>query len=164
VDRLRDEDFLTSGPFDWPSKGAVARGVALVGDAAGYFDPFTGQGVFQALTGAELLVDAVGPVLAHRFPSPVTQSRALERALHRYARRKRRLTHSARRVQWLIEQVLSRPELANHVLARLARAPAAMHRVVEVTGDLRPPRSLLSPAVASSFLFPSAGGPLDSDR
>jgi flavin-dependent dehydrogenase len=160
VDELRDDDILASGPFDWPSRGPVARGAALVGDAAGYYDPFTGQGIFQAMAGAELLAAAVGPVLTQSSPC----HDELDRALERYARQKRRLTRPARRVQWGIEQVLSRAWLADFALARLARAPAAMQRLVEVTGDLQPPRSLLSPVVASSFLFPPPGGTLDSSR
>lgn len=150
LDALTEDALLASGPFDVPTHGPVARGAALVGDAAGYFDPFTGQGIYQAMAAAERLANAVGPALERGAPSAAE----LDRALRRYARSKGRLTRPARRVQRGVERVLSRPWLANRVLGRLAEAPAAMDRLVAVTGDLRSPASLLSPGVVKSFLFP----------
>ncbi|MGK7313158.1 MAG: NAD(P)/FAD-dependent oxidoreductase [Candidatus Longimicrobiales bacterium M2_2A_002] len=140
---------LASGPFDWPTRSPVADGAALVGDAAGYYDPFTGQGIYQAMAAAERLVAAVGPALeAGAGPA------SLDPALTRYAADKARLTRPARRVQRLVEAVVSRPWLADLALGRLRDAGVAMDRLIEVTGDLRPPRSLLSPAVVSSLVRP----------
>ncbi len=156
---LGDDEILASGPFDWPSRGPVAHGAALVGDAAGYYDPFTGQGIHQGMAAGVLLADAVASVLAD---SPTLSEPDLDRALRQYARRKRRLTRPVRRFQWAVEQAISRPWLADRAVDRLARAPAAARRVVEVAGDLRRPRSLLSPAVALSFLFPPSGGPVET--
>lgn len=139
--------FLASGPFDWPTRAVAAPGVALVGDAAGYYDPFTGQGVYQAMAGARLLAEAVEGVRLH---DPDER----QAGLRRYARAHRRLAAPPRRLQRLIELVLSRPPLADRALRRLARAPAAMDRLVEVTGDLRVPAALLSPRLLSTLLFP----------
>ena len=144
---------LASGPFDWPTRTPVADGAALVGDAAGYYDPFTGQGIYQAMAGAEQLVVAVGPALA------TGADHRLDDALGRYAVAKRRLTRPARRVQRWVEAVVSRPRLADLALGRLAAARPAMDRLIEVTGDLRPPRSLLSPAVVSSLIVPPTPEP-----
>lgn len=141
---------LASGPFDWPTRSPVARGAALVGDAAGYYDPFTGQGIHHAMEGAVRLAEAVGPALSTRDPDP----RTLDRHLRRYARDKRRLTLPARAVQRVVEWTLASPRRANAALGRLARAPVAMNRLVAVTGDLRSPVSLLSPVVVSSLVFP----------
>ena len=163
-DRLGDAadpvagEILASGPFDWPSRGPVAAGAALVGDAAGYYDPFTGQGIHNALAGAESLDREVGPVLESArvaTASTPTPEAALDAALARYARAHGRRTRPVRRLQRLIEAVLSRPWLADRALARLARAPVVMDRLIEVTGDLRPPGSLLSPRLLSSFLIPA---------
>lgn len=160
LDELRPDSVLASGPFDVPTRAPLAPGAALVGDAAGYYDPFTGQGVYQAMAAAELLADAVGPAL---MATPFSY-RSLDRGLSGYARSQRRLTAPARRVQHGVEWVLSRPWLANRILHRLATAPAAMDRLVAVTGDLRRPVSLLSPAVVSSFIVPPRGGPIDLHR
>ena len=40
-----------------------ADGVALVGDAAGFYDPFTGEGLYTALRGAELLAEVAHDAL-----------------------------------------------------------------------------------------------------
>lgn len=152
MDRLGDGPFgplLASGPFDWPTRAPVAAGAALVGDAAGYYDPFTGQGIYQAMAGAEILAGAVGPALAQG-----SAPREVDRALYVYARAKQRLTRPTRRIQRVVETVVSRPRVANAVLHRLSVAAPAMDRLVQVTGDLRSPRSLLSPSVVSSLVFP----------
>src|SRR5207245_6010617 len=41
----------------------AAPGVLLVGDAAGFYDPFTGEGLSYALRGAELAAEAVEAAL-----------------------------------------------------------------------------------------------------
>jgi len=137
---------LASGPFDWPVRRASAAGAALVGDAAGYYDPFTGQGVYHAMAGGELLAQTLGPALRHG---------AVDGALRQYVRAHRRLTTPSRRLQRLIELALSRRRSADLVLGRLARTPTVMDRLVAVTGDLLPARSLISPAMVATFLLPS---------
>ena len=44
--------------------GSSADGAALVGDAADFFDPFTGEGIYSALRGAELLAEAAAAALS----------------------------------------------------------------------------------------------------
>ena len=142
---------LASGPFDWPTRAVVADGAALVGDAAGYFDPFTGQGIYQALASAELLAEEADLALRRGDVSA--------RALRRYATRRHRALRGARMLQHLIDHVVRRPPFADAAVRRLARAPAAAAALIAATGDLLPPRRLLSPAVALSFVFGSRRRP-----
>ena len=66
------------GPLAYRVSAPREGGVLLVGDAAGFYDPFTGEGIFTALRSAELAVDvAVHAVRTHDV-SP--------RALARYHR------------------------------------------------------------------------------
>lgn len=51
--RLVDKP-LATGPFDQRVRAVTAPGALLAGDAAGYFDPLTGQGIYRALRSAEL--------------------------------------------------------------------------------------------------------------
>jgi flavin-dependent dehydrogenase len=136
---------LASGPFDSPARFVTARGIALVGDAAGYYDPFTGQGITQAMAGSIVLAREAVPLLhaaAATGPLP---------PLPAYARQVRRLVRGPRLVQRMIEAVISRPALADFALARLARAPAAGRALLAVTGDLAPARSLFAPGVLLAF-------------
>src|SRR5205814_701340 len=52
-------DVLATGPFAQWARRPVVDGTLLVGDAADFFDPFTGQGIYSALRGAELAADCL---------------------------------------------------------------------------------------------------------
>lgn len=134
---IEGAEILASGPFDWPVRHVVCDGAALVGDAAGYYDPFTGEGIYHALAGAELLAEQASAALAG--------PRADRAALRTYAAEHRRLTRPARRVQRMIEFVCARPRLADLAFRRIGRRPDIARALVGVTGDIMPPRSLISP-------------------
>lgn len=125
-----------SGPFDWPVRRAWAPGVALVGDAAGYFDPFTGQGIHQALRSAEIAADAVDATLR----TPETDGVALRA----YGRALRSELRGTRSLQRLLEAVMARPRLRGPVLGALS-AGGALDEIVRVTGDAVPTAALLHP-------------------
>lgn len=131
---------LASGPFDSPTRTVALPGAALVGDAAGYYDPFTGQGIFQGLTSALILAEEAAFALG-------AGSRHIPHLKH-YARRREHALRGPRLVQHLIETIISRPHLADFAIDRLARSPTTTATLIAITGDLRPARSLLSPRVA----------------
>lgn len=138
-----DVEILTSGPFDWPTRQIVFSGAALVGDAAGYYDPFTGQGIYQALASAELIAEHVDAALRDRHNE--------QRHLRSYAQRQRALTRPARRVQYLIEQICARPRIGRHTFRTLARESHVAAQLISVTSDLAPGSALLSPATLAKF-------------
>ena len=145
---IRDDvAILASGPFDWPVRRTAFDGALLAGDAAGYFDPFTGQGIYQALAGAELL----GEHAAHMLLQPATRAR--DRRW--YMQRQRALVAPARRVQHVVDFVCARPRLAARVFRALAQTPPLAARLVAVTGDMRPVRDLLSPLLLARLLAAS---------
>ena len=57
---------VSIGPLAHRVRSPVAPGAVLVGDAAGFINPFTGQGVFLALTGAEAAAGAMLAALRNR--------------------------------------------------------------------------------------------------
>lgn len=123
-----------SGPFDRPVSRVVFDGAALVGDAAGYFDPFTGQGIFQALT------DAVG--LAPVALAALERDDVSAQALLPYALRRRREARGIRAFQRVVDAALARPSLADPAISVVRASPRLANAVLAVTGDLLRPLSL----------------------
>jgi menaquinone-9 beta-reductase len=145
---MNEAAILASGPFDRPVSPVVFDGAVLVGDAAGYYDPFTGQGVYQAMHGAELLA-----AFAH---DALRANDCSARRLAGYDRALVRMRRGPRLVQRGIEHVLARPTVANIAIRRVAAAPAFARSIVAVTGDLAPAASLLQPRALLSLLHRSA--------
>lgn len=101
---------------------AVARdGVALVGDAAGFCDPFTGEGMSLALRGAELLAGAL----------------AGGRGLAGYVEDFALAIGRRRRVGELLQGLLARRRLAEGLAAGLAALPLAARLLVADTAGYR---------------------------
>lgn len=133
-----------SGPFDWPVRRRSAPGVVLVGDAAGYYDPLTGQGIYRALRSAELAAATIDRTLRRGRVS-----------WHAFREYDRTLGREFRRGRWLqraIELVVSRAALREPIVTRLAEAPESLSALIRVTGDAAPGRSLLAPPVWWAFL------------
>jgi len=122
---------MGSGPFDQPVPRAWADGVLLVGDAAGYFDPATGQGIGRALVSARLAAEAI--LAGGRIHD-----------LRGYGRRLQRSRRSGVRVQRIIEAVSGRPALLERLLPAMART-GILDRLIAVTGDVAPASELWSP-------------------
>ncbi len=144
VDRLHGAEIvapvLAAGPFARSSRRATADRAVLVGDAADFYDPFTGEGVFAALRGAELLSDHAIGLLEHDTLSSA--------ALRGYDRARRRQFGG----KWLNERMIAfaidRPVLFDRIADRLARRPGMADLLVGVTGDFVPPSAVLRPSFA----------------
>jgi flavin-dependent dehydrogenase len=123
------------GPLAYRVNPPRHDGVLLVGDAAGFYDPFTGEGIFSALRGAELAAEtaaralAAGDVSAHAL-------RAYRRARREAFRAKERLTR-------VIQFAVRRRWAANLTATFLVRRPGALDLLLGVVGDYVPPAALL---------------------
>src|SRR5262249_46454559 len=97
--------FLGTGPVFFTRKPPVERGILMVGDAAGFLDPFSGQGQTMALASGMLAADTVERALAGEI--------ALERLPRIYARAWRR--RFARRFGWgaIFRRLMLKPLLAS---------------------------------------------------
>ncbi|HWV57282.1 MAG TPA: FAD-dependent monooxygenase, partial [Longimicrobiales bacterium] len=149
LDAAQRPPVLASGPFDLATRDVMVPGAVLAGDAAGYFDPFTGQGIYHALADARILSASVPAALGARSP------RDEIRAMKGYARQHRRMIREAEALQRLIDAVIRRPQLASLAVHRLAHAHAAADALIAATGDLRRARSLLLPRVLLALLAPT---------
>lgn len=133
-----------TGPFQVTPRTVAAPGVLLVGDAAGYFDPLTGQGIHRALATARLAARFV-PALV-RSASDGADARHGEADLHRrYRRELRRVLAPGRRVQRAVDAVVDRPVLIEAVGSLLSLRSGLAGLLLEVTGDRLPASSLLRP-------------------
>ncbi len=134
-----EDSVMVTGPFDLPTRRAWGPGALLVGDAAGYYDPFTGQGVYQAMLSARLAADAIDEAL---LDDPSRERRALAA----YNRRLRRTLAPTRALQRVIEAVVARPGLMPHFVKALSRDErGAARHLLRATGDLASPVTLVNP-------------------
>ena len=130
---------LATGPFASASRRAWAPGAALVGDAADFFDPFTGEGIYAALRGAELLA----PHVAARARG--TDVRDADARWREYDRARVREFRGKWAVERIIGAAVTFPRLMNVAARSLALRPAMAHTIVGVTGDFVPAREVLRP-------------------
>lgn len=130
-------DVIAVGPFDARSRRTTADGILLVGDAAEFFDPFTGEGIGTALAGAEMAARVLDAALAH--PGPVRAP-----ALTPY----RTLRRQAFLGKWMVERMIGygmlAPGLFDRAIGRLDRRGLA-DTLIGVTGAFVSPWRVMNP-------------------
>ncbi|GMR13918.1 MAG: hypothetical protein BMS9Abin29_2144 [Gemmatimonadota bacterium] len=147
-----------SGPFDVPRPRAVSDGVLLVGDAAGYYDPLTGQGIYRALLSAELAAPVIDRALRQTVDRRVSGGPRLplsRATLAPYEARLHRAFRRGRGIQRIIEGVVSRRRVRGLVFGGLQLFPALGDALIGLTGDVPTPYSLLNRTLRTR------GGPME---
>jgi flavin-dependent dehydrogenase len=124
------------GPLAYRVKEPRAGGVMLAGDATGFYDPFTGEGIFTALRSAELLAEVAHAAL-ERGTLEASALRPYAAARREHFRGKARLTRA-------LQFVIARRRLANAAAHALLRRPALLDLLMGVLGDFVPPAALFS--------------------
>lgn len=147
-------------PVDWrsaercdPIEGAAPLGhrIArrhgpnwlLVGDAAGFLDPFTGEGLHRALVSAELAASAID---RHLDGDP--------RGLPGYEAAMRARFRAKDALSLLVQAFLGRPALFDYAARRLAVRSAVRETMGLVMGDLVPASRGLDPRFLAALLAP----------
>lgn len=132
-----------TGPFAHTTTAQTLPGIALVGDAAGYVDPLTGEGIYFALFGARAVAGAIEQAL--HVPARATAAMASYRR-----ERQRELAPRLCAARWL-QRGLRHPWLVRTLVAALRRWPSLADLVVTMTGDTIHPRDLWRPSFWRSF-------------
>lgn len=111
----------------------------LVGDAAGFVDPFTGEGIYRGLRSARAAAEAItaGGDIARSYRAARHRSLAAKSALG-----------------WVIQGFLAAPWLLEHTIERLERRPVAALRLGSALGDCRPATDALAPRAVLEVLRP----------
>lgn len=118
-------------------------GWLLTGDAAGFFDPFTGEGLHRAFVSADLAARAILAPTAQRGEAMASYQRAMQR---------RFLAKDA--VSWLVQSFLARPAWFEYAARRVAARPAVRATMGLVMGDLVPAGRALDPRYLAALLAP----------
>lgn len=137
---------MVTGPFNSWSRRVTADGALLVGDAADFFDPFTGEGIYSALKGAELAAAVLEESLT--LPGAIPA-----RALREYPRLRRQAFGGKWAVERLIGYAMYLPALFNRAVDRLGRRSGMAHTLIGVTGDMVPAREVLNPVFLSRMML-----------
>ena len=131
----------------------AGRGWLLVGDAAGFLDPFTGEGLHRALVSAELAAQAL-TAQALTAQAPAALSPAGEAVAAGYERAMRRRFRAKDFVSLVVQGFLGRPALFEYAARRLAARPDARETMGLVIGDLAPASRALDPRFLAALLRP----------
>lgn len=132
-----------SGPLAYWRRRCVADRIVLVGDAAAYMDPMTGQGVYLALRGAELASAAVLDALRH--------VRSPRRGLAAYARARHEL-RGVFVISRILQALTFRPGIAARVVRQLRAEPHLGAALIAAVGNIAPPESVLRPGFIARTL------------
>lgn len=133
------------GPLAHAVRAVAAPGVLLAGDAAGFLNPFTGQGVFLALTSAE---NAARAIVA------LTRGEASEeRAFARYADERSADFAARKRLSSAVGALIDIAPLARRAAAKLARSPRLSATLLDALAGLRSPQSALTAAVLGKLVL-----------
>lgn len=115
----------TLGPLAVESRGAGAHGLLLAGDAAGFIDPMTGDGLRFAIRGAELAAAAA----LRELETGAATHRALARERMREFGGKWRLNRTLR-------ALVASPRGIDMAAALMSRWGAPLRSLIAVSGDV----------------------------
>lgn len=131
-----------TGPFASRARAPWFSGGMLVGDAADFFDPFTGEGIYSALRGGELLAPFADEAIAANNSQHANDEHA---ALRAYERERQRVFGGKWRVERLIGTAVSSPAIMNVAARVLSTDRELSDLLIGVTGDFVPAGEVLKP-------------------
>lgn len=136
---------IAIGPLEHRTRRRARAGALLVGDALSFLDPFTGQGVYLALAGAQRAAATV--VQALRNPA---REGALLRA---YVAVQAQDAAARRRLSAIVDLVLANAWLACRVARRIPQRPRAVAAFTDAMTGISAPHAGFSWRVLGQLLL-----------
>jgi flavin-dependent dehydrogenase len=133
-----------AGPLGFFRRRPTAPGVLLVGDAAAFCDPMTGQGVYLAVRGAALAAEAAARALGRGGPSA--------RNLAPYGRACRRAFAGPFVLAAVLGRLAFCAPLAERMIRRMAGRPDLAARFIDAAGAAAPAASAFHPRFLGALL------------
>jgi geranylgeranyl reductase family protein len=124
-------------------------GLVLVGDASGFIDPFTGEGIYLSLRSAEIAHDVIDTALKRNDFS--------RDALAEYEQRRAKEFNKKFLLSKIFQLLIYNPILCNRVIQILARNPEQAATLVGVIGDYIPADKVVSLRFLARLLVPKRG-------
>jgi flavin-dependent dehydrogenase len=116
VSSLKNKNFFIAG-----------NNLAYVGDAAGFIDPLTGEGIYNALLSSQLLV------------TNIMNSSSLEEALANYKKQKKKLSFQKNILNNFFQFLIRRPLLVNLTAKYLKKSPEKANQFIGIIGNVHSP-------------------------
>lgn len=133
------ERVFACGPLAHRTRAQVFDGAALVGDACGFVDPLTGEGLFYGMRGAQLLAETIH--------SALHAGRCDRSSLRPYARARRREFGHRRAMSYLLQRGMKHPVLVRGFLRALESRPNLNELFMGMMNSSVHPRLLVRPSV-----------------
>lgn len=121
------------GPLQQRVRGVTAPGLLLIGDAAGYLDAITGEGLSLALAQAHALQQTIIPALQS------ASGLVPQQALVAYESTCRRLNRSGLQLTELALLLSRHPALCRHAIRALRRDPTLFQHLLSANMGLQSP-------------------------
>ena len=122
---------------------AAGPGFMLVGDACGFVDPISGEGLHRALVSAELAARAIAAGAA--------DDADIRRDYHH---RLRARFGGKDVLSWLLQIFVHQPWLARRALHRLERRPQLSRRLAGALADMAPASEVVDPRFVAALIGP----------
>ncbi len=137
------DDYRAAGTLEHRPDRVSGNGFLLVGDAAGFIDPLSGEGLHRALVSSEMAADAISRELSGD-----------RRAMEDYDRhlRSRFLTKDV--VSWVLQVFIAQPSLLDYALRRLSRRARERRTLTLVLTDQVRASRALDPRFLLKLLAP----------
>jgi flavin-dependent dehydrogenase len=141
TEAAQTDEVVTHVPLVHRVRRTAGDGFALAGDAAGFIDPLSGEGLHRALVSAEMAAHAID---GHLRGDPL--------ALREYDRRLRARFRSKDVLSWALQLFMLQPALAARAIRRLDREAAMRETFAAALADLLPATAVLDPRFVARLL------------